>query len=283
MDSNTADLLQYAQEYASKDLDIYDLLGVDALTPKEDIHRAWRKRSLKYHPDKAGDNFDAEKWQLFERVRDVLSDAAARAAYDGAIKAVLLRKQEREAMDKQRKHFVDDLEMRENAWKRERTEKEQREKEAIENERARLNEQRRMREQEEKRQADAAQELEDLTEARRRLKEKKERKKQDDAREKFLRKSKKAAAAAATGDVKHSSEPLNGVMNVPGTFAVDFDTERRLYWELVCDKLRAVQAVRDLKNREATPEEYKDAERGLLEAKMRIHQAEVKFAETPTS
>lgn len=281
MDSNAADLLQYAQEYASKDLDIYELLGVDALTPKEDVHRAWRKRSLKYHPDKAGDNFDAEKWQLFERARDVLSDTAARAAYDATIKAALLRKQERETMDKQRKHFVDDLEMRENAWKRERTEKEQREKDAIENERARLNEQRRMREQEEKRQADAAQELEDLTEARRRLKEKKEKKKQDDAREKFLRKSRKAASAG--GETTSAPEPLNGGMNVPGSFAIDFDTGKRPYWQLICDKLRAVQAVRDLKNKEATPEEYKDAERGLLEAKMKIHQAEVKFAETSVS
>ncbi|KAM5351422.1 hypothetical protein ACJ41O_004145 [Fusarium nematophilum] len=276
MDAKAADLLQYAQDYASKDVDIYDLLGVDALTPKEDIHRAWRKRSLKYHPDKAGDNFDAEKWQLFERARDVLSDPAARAAYDGAIKAVLLRKQEREAMDKQRKAFVDDLEARENAWKRQREEKDQREKDEIEKERARLFEQRRMREEEEERQANAAQEMEDLAEARRRLKEKKEKKKQDEAREKFLRKSRKAAGAT---DDRQAPEPLNGVMNVPGDYSMDFGTERRLYWELVCDKLRAVQAVRNLKNGEATPEEYQAAEKGLLAAKMRIHQAEVKFAE----
>ncbi|RKL09845.1 hypothetical protein BFJ71_g938 [Fusarium oxysporum] len=116
-DTKAADLLQFAQEYASKDVDLYELLGIDALTPKEDIHRAWRKRSLKYHPDKAGDNFDAEKWQLFERARDILSEPGARGAYDGAIKAALLRKQERETMDKQRKAFVDDLEARENAWK----------------------------------------------------------------------------------------------------------------------------------------------------------------------
>jgi DnaJ family protein C protein 17 len=119
-DTKAADLLQFAQEYASKDVDLYELLGIDALTPKEDIHRAWRKRSLKYHPDKAGDNFDAEKWQLFERARDILSEPGARGAYDGAIKAALLRKQERETMDKQRKAFVDDLEARENAWKRSR-------------------------------------------------------------------------------------------------------------------------------------------------------------------
>ncbi|KAM0562243.1 hypothetical protein ACHAPJ_002689 [Fusarium lateritium] len=275
-DSKAADLLQYAQEFASKDVDLYDLLGIDALTPKEDIHRAWRKRSLKYHPDKAGENFDAEKWQLFERARDILSDPGARGAYDSAIKAALLRKQERETMDKQRKAFVDDLEARENAWKFQREEKEQREKDEIEKERARLVEQRRMREEEERRQADAAQEVEDIAEARRRLKEKKEKKKQDEAREKFLRKSRKAAE---TTEGKPAPGPLNGVMNVPGDYSVDFGAERKLYWELICDKLRAVQAVRNLQKSEATPEEYQQAEQGLLEAKTRIHQAEVWFAE----
>ncbi|KAF4338572.1 pre-mRNA-splicing factor cwc23 [Fusarium beomiforme] len=274
-DIKAADLLQFAQEYASKDVDLYDLLGIDALTPKEDIHRAWRKRSLKYHPDKAGDDFDAEKWQLFERARDILSEPGARGAYDSAIKAGLLRKQERETMDKQRKAFVDDLEARENAWKVQREEKEQREKEEIEKERSRLVEQRRMREEEEKRQAAAAQEVEDLAEARRRLKEKREKKKQDEAREKFLRKSRKAAEATE-GKVPR---PLNGVMDVPGDFPVDFGTERRMYWELVCDKLRAVQTVRNLRKKEATPEDYQQAEQGLLDAKTRIHQAEVRFAE----
>ncbi|KAK2679819.1 hypothetical protein RAB80_005000 [Fusarium oxysporum f. sp. vasinfectum] len=218
-DTKAADLLQFAQEYASKDVDLYELLGIDALTPKEDIHRAWRKRSLKYHPDKAGDNFDAEKWQLFERARDILSEPGARGAYDGAIKAALLRKQERETMDKQRKAFVDDLEARENAWKVQREEKEQREKQEIEKERSRLVEQRRMREEEERRQAAAAQEVEDLAEA----------------REKFLRKSRRAAEAA---DGKPASGPINGVMDVPGDFPVDFGTEQKFYWELVCDKLR---------------------------------------------
>lgn len=277
MDSKAADLLQYAQEYASKDVDLYDLLGIDALTAKDDIHRAWRKRSLKFHPDKAGSKFDPEKWQLFERARDVLSDPDARAAYDNAIKAVLLRKQEREAMDNQRKHFVDDLEARENAWKRQREEKEQNDKDAIEKERTRLHEEQRMREEEEKRQVDAAQELEDLAEAKRRLKEKKEKKKQDDAREKFLRKSRKAAT---TGDGKlQPPAPLNGVIVVPGDYVFDLGTERRKYWELVCDKLRAVQAVRNLSKRESTYEEQEEAQNGLQEAKLRIHQAEVKFAE----
>ena len=38
---NKSDLLQYARDFSSQNVDLYTLLGVDATTPKEDIHRAW--------------------------------------------------------------------------------------------------------------------------------------------------------------------------------------------------------------------------------------------------
>ncbi|KAI0376857.1 DnaJ-domain-containing protein [Hypomontagnella monticulosa] len=117
-----SDLLIYAKEYATTQ-DLYDLLGVTSDTPKEDIHRAWRKRSLKYHPDKAGANFDSAKWELFERARDVLSDAAAREVYDSQRSAALLREEQRRAMDAKRRAMVEDLEARERgAVKRPRNE-----------------------------------------------------------------------------------------------------------------------------------------------------------------
>ncbi|KAI1101987.1 DnaJ-domain-containing protein [Jackrogersella minutella] len=108
----SADLLTYAKNYATTE-DLYDLLGVTSDTLKEDIHRAWRKRSLKYHPDKAGANFDAEKWELFERARDVLSDPPAREAYDSLRSAALLREQQRHAMDAKKRAMIEDLEARE--------------------------------------------------------------------------------------------------------------------------------------------------------------------------
>ncbi|KAI1781409.1 DnaJ-domain-containing protein [Hypoxylon cercidicola] len=107
-----SDLLLYAKEYATTQ-DLYELLAVTSDTPKEDIHRAWRKRSLKYHPDKAGANFDAAKWELFERARDVLSDAAARDVYDSQRSAALVREEKRRAMDAKKRAMVEDLEARE--------------------------------------------------------------------------------------------------------------------------------------------------------------------------
>lgn len=265
MSDDNADLLRLAAEYADQNVDLYELLGVDALTPKEDIHRAWRKRSLKYHPDKAGANFDAAKWELFERARDVLSEPAARAAYDGASKAKLLRAQERAAMDKERKAFADDLEAREQAALRQRQEKTQADREALQKERERLAAAQRMRDEETARQASAAQEMEDLAEARRRLKEKKD--------EKTRRKQAKEAFKATA----KSTGPANGVVSVPGDYVVDLGTVKKKYWELVCDKLRAVQAVRNLQKLDGTAEELHEAERGVQEVRRQIHEAEVKF------
>ena len=273
MSDEKAELLRLASEYAEKDVDLYELLGVDALTQKEDIRRAWRKQSLRYHPDKAGDKFDAEKWELFERARDILSDADVRPAYDNAIKAKLLRKQERDAMDKERKKFADDLEAREYAAANLRQQMEQRDREAMQKERERLAEEQRLRAEEKARQHQAAQEVEDLAEARRRLKEKKEEK----ARRKQAKESMKAG-----GTLGKTKGPANGVVNVPGDFLATFSgSEKRTYWELVCDKLKAVQAARNMQNEDGTA--LRDAEAAVQEARKRVQEAEVQFQKEATA
>lgn len=271
MADDKQDLLRFANEYADQDVDLYELLGVDALTQKDGIHRAWRKRSLKYHPDKAGDQFDASKWELFERARDVLSEASSRAVYDQAMKAKLLRRQEREAMDRERKRFADDLEAREKAARTVRLEKEQKDREALQKERDRLAGAQRMREDEARRQAEAAQEMEDLAEARRRLKEKRDEK----TRRKVAKASMKAASAKGVAPI--SGGPANGAIDVPGDYVVDLGTVKKRYWELVCDKLRAIQAVKNLWKQDGKGDELQAAEEGVREARRRIHEAEVRF------
>lgn len=265
MSEDKTDLLRLADEYADKDVDLFDLLGVDALTPKDDIHRAWRKASLKYHPDKAGAAFDASKWELFERARDVLSEPNARAAYENAMKAKLLRKQERQAMDKERQRFADDLEAAENAHRMAQQAQQDKDREGMQKERERLAEAQRMRDEETKRQAEAEQEMADLMEAKRRLKEKKEEK----ARRKLAKELLKAAGRPAG--------PVNGVVLVPGDYVADLGAVKKQYWELVCDKLRAVQAARNLSKANATSEELQQAEYDVQEARRRIAEAERRF------
>ncbi|KAI6782155.1 DNAJ domain protein Cwf23 [Emericellopsis cladophorae] len=265
-DDNKADLLRLASEYADRNIDLFDLLSIDALTAKEDIQRAWRKASVKYHPDKARDNFDAEKWELLERARDILADDGARATYERAMKAKLLRKQEREAFDRERRKYADDLEAAELAARVAQQEKTQRDREALEKERARLAEAQRMREEETRRQAAADQEMKDLVEAKRRLKEKKE--------EKNRRRQAKESMKAAG----RPSGPVNGVVLVPGSYVVNVGAGQKPYWQLVCDKLRAVQNARNVAKMEDAPvDEVQDAERKVQETRRLIAEAENRY------
>ncbi|KAL0932013.1 uncharacterized protein CTRU02_212966 [Colletotrichum truncatum] len=152
MVDNNKDLLAKAQEYSTNNIDLYELLQIDSTAKEEkEIQRAWRKQSLKYHPDKTKDAFDPEKWELIETARDILLDVEARAAYDNARKAVLLRKAERQRVEGQRKRVIDELEAAEQEAKRQRVEKEERDRE-LEREKARLREegQRRMAEEAER-------------------------------------------------------------------------------------------------------------------------------------
>lgn len=109
-----SELLTLAREYAVNE-DLYALLGIDSISAKESgtVQRAWRKASLQYHPDKARDKFDPEKWQFLERARDVLLDTEARTAYDSARSAALQRLQERQEMDARKRAMIEDLEARE--------------------------------------------------------------------------------------------------------------------------------------------------------------------------
>lgn len=118
---DSTELVQYARDAATRGDDLYALLNVDATTPKEDIHRAWRRAGLKYHPDKAGANYDAAKYESFERARDVLVDEAAREAYDNGLKAVLQKRKRVEEMSSDRRRFVEELERAEREAKRAKT------------------------------------------------------------------------------------------------------------------------------------------------------------------
>ncbi|KAK7936662.1 uncharacterized protein PG986_015100 [Apiospora aurea] len=117
-----SELLALAREYAKTE-DLFDLLGIDALKAEDqaEVRRAWRKASLKYHPDKvggpSGDGFNdtmKAKWELLERAREILSDPATREAYNSARSAILIREQQRAAMDAKKRAMIEDLEAREN-------------------------------------------------------------------------------------------------------------------------------------------------------------------------
>lgn len=113
-------------EHAKSIVDFYDLLG-EGIHPGSDdaaIARAYRRSALKYHPDKNRDDPDAvNKFHALQIGYDVLSDPAAKAAYDNARTAREARKRQSEMLDGRRRAMKEDLERRESgAFKRKRDE-----------------------------------------------------------------------------------------------------------------------------------------------------------------
>ncbi|MBK1897069.1 DnaJ domain-containing protein [Chryseobacterium paridis] len=63
--------------------DYYYFLGISQDASEEDIKKAYRKLSLKYHPDKnENDDFFADRFREIQEAYETLSDSGRRVAYD---------------------------------------------------------------------------------------------------------------------------------------------------------------------------------------------------------
>ena len=97
-----------------KDLDLYLLLDISHEASEKDIKKAYRKKALKCHPDKNPDDPNAAL--LFHQLQEalaVLTDTAARKAYDNVLKARKANELRNRQLDEKRKRLKDQLEARE--------------------------------------------------------------------------------------------------------------------------------------------------------------------------
>lgn len=97
--------------HATSSVDFYALLSLHPTARDSEIRSAFRKTSLKYHPDKVGSTPEnVEKFILVKIAHDVLSDPKIRALYDQTREAKHRRQAETERLDAGRRKMVDELE-----------------------------------------------------------------------------------------------------------------------------------------------------------------------------
>ncbi|KAK9842308.1 hypothetical protein WJX81_005780 [Elliptochloris bilobata] len=105
----------------------YEVLQLDKEleSSEADIKKAYRKLALTKHPDKQRDNPNAAaEFMLIQKAYDVLTDAAARAAWDELARAKASRAARQAGASAKRRKMMADLDARERVWKSERSEEE---------------------------------------------------------------------------------------------------------------------------------------------------------------
>ncbi|NXP53380.1 DJC17 protein, partial [Heliornis fulica] len=123
-------------------LDLYGLLGVGEKASEKEVKKAYRQKALTCHPDKNPDNpRAAEVFHQLSQALAVLTDAAARAAYDKVRRVKKQAAERTQKLDEKRKKVKLDLEAREReAQTRESEEEEIRITRSLEQEIIRLRE-----------------------------------------------------------------------------------------------------------------------------------------------
>uniref|UniRef100_A0A674EHL9 DnaJ homolog subfamily C member 17 n=1 Tax=Salmo trutta TaxID=8032 RepID=A0A674EHL9_SALTR len=95
-------------------MDLYGLLGIKDTATAKEIKKAYRQKALTCHPDKNPDNPKAaDLFHQLSQALEVLTDAAARAAYDKICAAKKQAEERNNKLDAKRRKIKLDLEARE--------------------------------------------------------------------------------------------------------------------------------------------------------------------------
>lgn len=97
-----------------EEMDLYEMLDIPPSSSPGDIKKAYRKKALQCHPDKNPDDPEAaRKFHQLSKILEILTDEAAKTAYDKVLKGrkeAAIRHQE---LDGKRRKLKEELEERE--------------------------------------------------------------------------------------------------------------------------------------------------------------------------
>ncbi|CAH7677020.1 hypothetical protein BY996DRAFT_8386446 [Phakopsora pachyrhizi] len=103
----------------SSDVDYYLVVGVSSTADSNEIRTAYRKASLKVHPDRnPNDSKAAEKFHALNTAFEILLDPIKRSEFDSKRAAKIARAARFEGLDNKRKALARDLEAREEAYRK---------------------------------------------------------------------------------------------------------------------------------------------------------------------
>ncbi|KAG6821449.1 hypothetical protein H0H93_010173 [Arthromyces matolae] len=106
----------------------YELLDIKVEATEQEIRTAYRKRSLKVHPDRNPNNPDAaRKFHELTQASELLLDPLRRLALDAKLRLKQARDERHKKFDHKRKNMVEELEARERDFKKRKQEQEKEE------------------------------------------------------------------------------------------------------------------------------------------------------------
>uniref|UniRef100_A0A0K8TM17 DnaJ homolog subfamily C member 17 n=1 Tax=Tabanus bromius TaxID=304241 RepID=A0A0K8TM17_TABBR len=104
--------MEDAKKYSN--IDFYGLLELDQTATEAEVRKAYRRKALQCHPDKNPDNpRAAELFHELSKALEILTDKAARNAYDKVLSAKKAAEIRNRQLDSKRQKLKADLEKRE--------------------------------------------------------------------------------------------------------------------------------------------------------------------------
>ncbi|OAF66177.1 hypothetical protein A3Q56_06078 [Intoshia linei] len=100
-------------------LNLYSVLDIEDFSDEKQIRKAYRKLSLKYHPDKNKSANAVTEFLKIGKCLEILTDKTLRDQYDCTLRSRKAAEIRLSAMNKQRKKLRNDLELREKNFKAE--------------------------------------------------------------------------------------------------------------------------------------------------------------------